>query len=543
MTEVVFLERGCYYDSARLMAVARELRAVSGVTDAEVMMGTAMNLSLLADTGFSKEDLDAAGPLDLVVAVRADSVETIGAVRARLTTLLSGRETSPTATSAALPSAGGGGPATLPDALAAYPAAGLVSIAVPGAYAAFLAHRVLDAGRSVFLFSDNVPIADEVALKRRAVEAGLLMMGPDCGTAILAGVGLGFANRVPRGPVGIVGASGTGTQEVSCILARAEVGVSHAIGTGSRDLSYEVGGRMTEMGLGLLAADDMTRVVVVVAKHPHAEVAARLHGVFAGLGKPVIVRYLGEAGRGRIDGVLYAGSLDEAAAVAAAHARGNAVRPAEATPALSGTLPGTRPEIATGLPTGTGSEAGMDAVPGSGPPSVITGRLVGLFGGGSLAAEAAHILACHGLPTSTPDAALRAGRPLPGGGHLIVDTGDDVYTIGRPHPMVDQTVRCDLIRTAGGDPGVGIVLLDLVLGDGAHPDPAPEIAEAVGHARQGRTTPLAVVCSVCGTTADPQGLQRQEQILREAGIEVTTTAAQAAMLASRLLGASAGRTA
>jgi FdrA protein len=286
----------------------------------------------------------------------------------------------------------------------------------------------------------------------------------------------------------------------------------------------------------------MTRVVVVVAKHPHAEVAARLHGVFAGLGKPVIVRYLGGAGRGGIDGVMYAGSLDEAAAVAAAHARGGTWRPAEVAPAPAGPSPGSGSEVAADLSTGTGSGAGMDAVPGSGSPPVA-GRLVGLFGGGSLAAEAAHILAGHGLPTSTPEVVLRAGRPLPGDGHLIVDTGDDVYTVGRPHPMVDQTVRCDLIRTAGGDPGVGIVLLDLVLGDGAHPDPAPEIAEAVGYARRRRTTPLAVVCSVCGTTADPQGLQRQEQILREAGIEVTTTAAQAAMLAARLLGAGAGRTA
>jgi succinyl-CoA synthetase alpha subunit len=528
MTEEVILERGCYHDSARLMAVARALRAVSGVIDAEVMMGTAMNRALLADAGFPRDELAAARPMDLVIAVRADSVEAVGAVRTRLATLLSGRDVSSTKDD------GTSGSENLPDALAAHPEAGLVSIAVPGVYAAFVAHRALDAGRSVLLFSNNVAIADEVALKRRAVEAGLLLMGPDCGTAILAGVGLGFANRVPRGTVGIVGASGTGTQEVSCILARAGVGISHAIGTGSRDLTHEVGGLMTESGVGLLAADEMTRVVVVVAKHPHAEVAARLHRVFADLGKPVIVRYLGEAGRGVIDGVVYAGSLDVAAAAAVALDRGEAWRPAEVKSVPTGPSPESGLSTVIGPPHGSGRSAV------TGPPSV-TGRLVGLFGGGSLAAEAAHILACHGLSTSTPEAALRAGRPLPGDGHLIVDTGDDVYTVGRPHPMVDQTVRCDLIRATGGDAGVGIVLLDLVLGDGAHPDPAPEIAGAVDRARRGRTTPLAVVCSVCGTTADPQGLHRQEQVLREAGIEVTATAAQAAILASRLLGAGAGR--
>lgn len=551
MTEEVLLERGCYYDSARLMAVARELRAVPGVVDAEVMMGTAMNRALLADTGFSKANLDAAGPMDLVVAVRADPAAAIDAVRTRLAALLSGREAAPSASSAS------GGPPNLLDTLTAHPAAGLVSIAVPGAYAAFLAHRALDAGRSVFLFSDNVPVADEVALKRRAVEAGLLMMGPDCGTAILAGVGLGFANRVPRGPVGIVGASGTGTQEVSCSLAHAGIGVSHAIGTGSRDLSHEVGGLMTEMGVDLLAADEATKVVVVVAKHPHAEVAARLHAVFSALGKQVIVRYLGEAGRGRVDGVIYAGSLDEAAAAAAAaviQAGGGDGSRAEsvAVPAGSGAVDGSPP--GAGALSDPKSLSAADALSlvrtpartsgltGAAPPSV-TGRLVGLFGGGSLAAEAAHVLAGCGLPTSTPASALRAGRALPGHGHLVVDTGDDVYTVGRPHPMIDQTARCELIRAIGGDPEVGLLLLDLVLGDGSHPDPAPEIAVAVREARRRRATPLAVVCSVCGTTADPQGLRRQEQVLREAGIEVTATAAQAAALAASLLGAGAGRTA
>jgi FdrA protein len=528
MTEEVFLERGCYYDSARLMAVAREVRSVSGVVDAEVMMGTSMNRALLVDAGFPVGALDTAGPMDLVVAVRASSVEALAAARAKLTAALSGREASPAAASDPGPGA------TLSDALAAHPAAGLVSIAVPGAYAAFVAHRALDAGRSVFLFSDNVAVADEVALKSRAAAAGLLVMGPDCGTAILAGVGLGFANRVPRGPVGIVGASGTGIQEVSCILARAGVGVSHAIGTGSRDLSRDVGGRMTEIGLGLLAEDDAMQVVVVVAKHPDADVAARLHRIFVGLGKPVIVRYLGEAGRGVIDGVFYADSLDEAAGAASVRVGAELQGRAEVFP----TSPGS--EALTGVP----SAPRKPEVAGPSPASArsrVTGRLVGLFGGGSLAAEAAHILARHGLRSGAPASALRADRPLPGEGHLVVDTGDDVYTVGRPHPMVDQTVRCDLIRAAGGDAEVGIVLLDLVLGDGAHPDPAPEIAAAVDHARRQRSTPLAVVCSVCGTAADPQGLHRQEQILREAGIEVTATAAQAAALASRLLGAGAGR--
>ncbi len=528
MTQEVILERGCYYDSARLMAVARALRSVTGVADAEVMMGTAMNRALLKDVGFAGAELDTAGPMDLIIAIRAESSEAVGEARNLLATLLSGREALSGGEAGPAATTRSGGPVALPHVLAAHPAASVVSIAVPGDYAAFVAHRALDSGRSVFLFSDNVSIAEEVALKSRAVEDGLLLMGPDCGTAILAGVGFGFANRVPRGPVGIVGASGTGTQELSCLLARAGIGISHAIGTGSRDLSREVDGRMTELGVRLLAADEMTQVIVVVAKHPHPDVAARLHRVFADLGKRVVARYLGEPGPGARDGVFYADSLSEAAAAAMLHVR---CRPGPVTrrgPASPG------PPSVAGLPS---SRLAL-ATPESGSESpAIAGRLVGLFGGGSLAAEAAHVLAGHGLSISAPQAALRPGEPPPGTDHLVIDTGDDVYTVGRPHPMVDPTVRCGLIGCAGADPGVGVLLLDLVLGDGAHPDPAPEIAAAVRRAREGRAHPLAVVCSVCGTLDDPQGLLRQEQTLHDAGIIVTATAAEAAEVAAGLLGA------
>ena len=501
MKSALLLRRGCYQDSARLMQVSRELSSRSGVLEAVAMMGTEVNRRLLADAGFTGGELDAATPLDMVVGLRAVSDEALDAARAALDGLLSG------AGPAARPSAGAAEarPGTVVEALEARPGANLVSVAVPGLYAAFVAHRALDAGRSVFLFSDNVSLADEVALKARAAGLGLLVMGPDCGTAILSGVGLGFANRVDRGPVGIVGASGTGIQELSCLLDRAGVGVSHAIGTGSRDLSEAVGGRMTEAGLALLANDPETKCVAVVAKHPATSVAARLHGVLASLGKPVVVRYLGEERRGLVDGVLYAGSIDEAARAASCHAGAAVVEPSPAE------------------------------APVAGPADGAGGRLVGLFGGGSLAAEARCVLASRGIATVVPDERLSPSAPLPPGS-LVVDTGDDAYTVGRPHPMVDQTVRCELIRAAGADRSVRVLLLDLVLGDGAHPDPAPEIVDAVAaarHARGGR--PLTVVVSVCGSRRDPQGTARQEDLLRLAGIHVEPSAALAAAAAASLL--------
>ena len=515
MSVVVLVREGCYQDSARLMQVSRELSALPGVAEAVAMMGTETNRKLLAGAGFADPALDRATPLDMVVAFRAATGDAMEGAQAALDRLLSG----------ARPQEGNAGeagagrrPGSVVEALEAHPAARLVSVAVPGPYAAFVAHRALDARRSVFLFSDNVPLADEVALKARAVRLGLLVMGPDCGTAILAGTGLGFANRVERGPVGIVGASGTGIQELACILDRAGVGVSHAIGTGSRDLSEAVGGAMTEMGLALLARDPATRCVALVAKHPAESVARRLHGVLGKLGKPVVVRYLGEVPNPSAEGVFYARSLDEAAAAAAVWARGAGEERSREN--LSGTaFRALAPETAR-----------------SG------GRLVGLYGGGSLAAEAVFVLAAHGIATIEPEAKLSAGTPWPPG-NLVVDTGDDAYTVGRPHPMVDQTVRCGLIRSVGSDPSVRVLLLDLVLGDGAHPDPAPEIVRAVTDARAARVSlsraPLSVVASVCGARRDPQGTERQERLLREASILVEPTAARAARVAAELLHAPA----
>ena len=502
MTDLVLLRPGCYHDSARLMQVGRELSSLPGISEAVAMMGTPTNRELLRAAGFSGRALDEATPLDMVVALRGASADAFAATQEALDALLSGK-----ASAAGTASAGETLPGSVAEAIETRPGTNLVSVAVPGPYAAFVAHRALDAGRSVFLFSDNVALADEVALKRRAATLGLLVMGPDCGTAILAGVGLGFANRVERGPVGIVGASGTGIQELCSLLDRRGVGVSHAIGTGSRDLSAEVGGLMTEAGLALLAKDPAARALLLVAKHPDPGVAERLHGLLAKLGKPVAVRYLGEGRRGDVDGVLYAGSLDEAAEAAAR-------------------------QVGAAPPRGDAAPAAGDVAAGGEPGA---SRLVGLFGGGSLAAEARCVLEARGIATRAPGEKLSANAPLPSG-NLVVDTGDDAYTVGRPHPMVDQTVRCELIRAAGSDPSVGVLLLDLVLGDGAHPDPAHEIVEAVAAAVAARSgLPLSVVASVCGTRRDPQGTARQEETLRRAGVVVRPSAALAAAEAADLV--------
>jgi FdrA protein len=489
------------------MRIAREIQALPGVAEAVVLMGTPMNRDLLASAGFAPASFAGATPMDLVVALRAESPDALEAALRELARLLEGGE--------GAAKAGGAerGYGDLSAAALAHPEARLVSVSVPGPYAAFVAHRALDAGRHVFLFSNNVSLEDEIALKRRGREHGLLVMGPDCGTAIIAGVGLGFANRVPRGRIGIVGASGTGIQEASCLVAREGEGISHAIGTGSQDLSAAVGGMMTEMGVRLLAADPGTQVLLIIAKHPDEEVAERIHRVLLEAGKPAAVRYLGKPPRPSQDGVLYAATIDDAALGAVALARG------------------TKP-----LGLDHRAEVAAASKVRAAHGGRVEGRLVGLYGGGSLAKEAKLQLAYWELMTSEPDQPLPLSGPFEGQGHLLVDTGEDFYTVGKPHPMVDQTVRCGLIRKAVQDPTVGILLLDLVLGDGAHLDPAPEIVAALGDARGApRGRPLEVVASVTGTDADPQQARRQAQGLEAAGVHVRSSAARAALFAGALL--------
>lgn len=510
MFERIMIHRGTYHDSAFLMRVSRDLKQLEGISEAVVLMGTPMNCQLITEAGFKDPQLSTVTPLDVVIALRAQHADQIEKAQKVLHQRLSGEGEA---------EASGTGRAdqarvrSIAEAAKALPSAKIVTIAVPGVYAAYVARRALDEEKHVFLFSDNVALEDEIALKKRGVEEGLLVMGPDCGTAIIGGVGLGFANRVPRGNIGLIGPSGTGIQEASCLLARLGGGVSQAIGTGSRDLKTAVGGLMTEFGCRLLAEDKESKVLLVVAKKPDEEVATRLHQIFLSLGKPVVVRYLGQKAPGpakATDKVFYAETIDEAAIVSLALSRGQAPeRTAQIGAISAGNLPKS------------------------------SGRLVGLFSGGSLASEAKLVLASQKLESETPERALVPGQPLPGQAHLVIDTGDDFYTLGRPHPMVDQTVRCELIRSIGGDPTVGVLLLDVVLGDGAHLNPAPEIAAAVQAARTQRgKKPLAVVISLCGTAQDPQHLEQQEKALTEAQIIVQPTAARAAMQAALILQAS-----
>ncbi|HMJ37304.1 MAG TPA: hypothetical protein VK501_25595 [Baekduia sp.] len=475
-----------YADSVRLMVVAREVRDMPGVRGCEVAMGTAANLEALAVRGV---EAPAAGPGDVVVAVSAPDGAGEDALRVAERHL-----SAPVIVDGSLASRAEQPPRSVPAAAVRLADANLALVSVPGEYAALVAHQALTRRLHVFLFSDHVTVEQEVELKRRAVRLGLLVMGPGCGTAMLGGIGLGFANVVRPGPVGIVAAAGTGAQEVACLVDAAGAGVSQIVGVGGRDLSAEVGGTMFRAGMRMLAGDDETETLVLVSKSPAPEVV-RCLAAEVPAGKRVVAAFVGGAGAGapfELHDTL------EAAALAAAQAP---------------------------LPVCAELERAVDARRARSAGR----RLLGLFSGGSLAHEAVTILEAELGPVAGNVGhgdAVADGT----GGHTVLDLGEEEYTRGRPHPMVDLDLRIAMLEHAAAGDDVGCVLLDVVLGHAAHPDPARELAPAVARIADGGAT---VLVRVCGTRADPQDADRQARTLREAGALVVPSNAAAARLAVR----------
>ncbi|MCQ9368798.1 DUF1116 domain-containing protein [Brevibacterium sp. 50QC2O2] len=497
MPELLDVKAGLYFDSVALMQVSTRVKQTTeGITDALIGMGTELNLELMRGVGFTvPADVT---PNDLVIALRATDEDTLAAGRTAVDSAFA-------ELTAAAKSAGGLGAGVQPpltvESAVDRAGANLTVVSVPGAYAGIEARAALDAGSSVLLFSDNVDVATEVELKRYAGERDLLLMGPDCGTAIIGGAGLGFANRVAAGSFGIVGASGTGSQQVSTLLDAAGVGVSHLIGTGGRDLSAQVGGLTTKQALRALAADPATEHVVVVSKPADPQVVAEVESLAAELGLAVSWAVLGPDSPDLTAGV-------EHALAAAGH-------PAPRWPRW--------------LPEST-TAAGD-----------VAGPLRGLFCGGTLADEAM-LIAAAGLgpiPSNIPLAGAPRidGARIPATGHAVVDFGDDAMTQGRAHPMIDPGLRLEAIRAQAEH--AGVLVLDLVLGHGAHQDPAADLAAAISDARaaaadSGRNLP--VVVSLLGTPADPQDLAATAQTLVAAGAEVYASNAQAVRRALELLG-------
>jgi FdrA protein len=470
------------------MQLQRSLAALPGVLDTGVVMGTDANKAILDQSGLLTLQAQTALADDLVIVVRAEDDATAQAALDQVDELLTRRRRGIEQEYR---------PKSLESAAQMMPDAQWVLVSVPGRYAAGVARQALRLGKNVFLYSDNVSLDDEVALKQMAAEKGLLVMGPDCGTAIVNGVGLGFANRVHRGPIGVVAAAGTGLQAVTSRIHQLGSGITHALGTGGRDLSQAVGAVTAHQGLDLLGRDLETQVIVLISKPPSPQVADDLLGAARSVGKPVVVDFIGYSPPSRqVDNLHFATSLDEAAELAVQEA-GSRKQDFEVAD-LSRFAPGQR-------------------------------YLRGLFSGGTLAYEALLILQGY-LPavySNVPlDKDYRLANSLVSQEHTIVDLGEDEFTVGRLHPMMDNDLRIRRLQQEADDPEVAVILLDVVLGYGAHPDPASELAPAIVKARAqaeqaGRH--LEVVAIVVGTDEDPQDMDAQVQRLEDAGARVETS--------------------
>ncbi len=494
-----------YRDSIFLMTLSVQAARESGAEAVSAMMATDRNKELFATSGLMTPEIAAAKANDLAIGIKGGA----GAVDAAVAAALRLLEAAP----AAKRGGGNGGseaPKNIPAAKKVVPGLNLSLVSVAGDYARYEAALSLAAGMDVMLYSDNVSLADELALKKLAARKGLLVMGPDCGTAIIDGTPLAFANNVARGPVGIVAASGTGLQEVSCLLDRLGVGVSQAYGTGGRDLKDDIGGLTTFASIERLAADPATEALVILGKPPGRETRKRVLERCRAFGKPVFVHYIGASEyAGEVAaGLSPARDMTELAELAARHFRPGAV--------LDGAA--DAPEA---------------------PAKPQGGSLCGIFGGGTLCQEAAEI--CSGLLPGPKASNLKVEgfAKVSGGdrfsGHVFWDLGEDEFTVGRPHPMMAPDLKMDRLVEALLNPGVSVVLMDMVIGFGSHPEQAQLAAAALERAKResgGASAGKLVVASVCGVEGDRPGRSGQIDILKKAGVTVLASNALAARWAA-----------
>ncbi|MBU2702483.1 FdrA protein [Sporomusaceae bacterium BoRhaA] len=499
-----------YYDSVTLMLISKQLKQVEGLDDVSVMMGTPANRVILQEANLLGSDGEDAGPNDLILAFRApediDVQWVIGKIDEQMGKKVAGGKNADEI--------------IIRSAVKAYqddPEINLAFISVPGEYAAIEAERALKYGKNVFLFSDNVSIEEEAQLKAQAVQKGLLVMGPDCGTAIIGGIGIGFANKVKSGNVGLISASGTGLQEVICLLDAMEVGISQAIGTGGRDLKEAIGATTMLQALNMLIQDNHTQTIVLISKPPAKSVVDKIISKLSETSKKVVLCFLGAAIDHAPANVTAVATLEEAALK---------------TADLSGRKPAL---LATETKITDWARAARE--------KLATGQkyVRALYAGGTLCYETMLVLG-ETLGPIYSNIPLRKELltmdVLVAGQHTAIDLGDDHFTMGKPHPMIDGSLRDEHILKVAGDPQTAVLLLDVVIGYGAADDPVGELVPVLEEAKKAAAAhgnTLAIVAYVCGTNQDEQNKAAQIAKLQQAGVVVTTTNAQAARLARMIV--------
>lgn len=502
MATISTIKKNHYQDSMKLMQISQKLRALEGIKDAAAIMATEANLAMLKEAGLIKEIPAAASANDLIVAVEAVSADKGNEAIESLDSLL---------LPADLTAASEVSYKSIETAAQALPGANIAVVSVPGEYAKIEVAKAIEKGMHTFLFSDNISIDEEIELKERARDKGLLVMGPGCGTAIINGIGLGFANVLNKGTIGVIAAAGTGMQEVTSLIDNLGSGITHAIGVGGRDLSEDVGGITTLQAIGMLHNDSDTQVLLLVSKPPSDSVAAKVLEAVRETGKPAVICFLGSDLTSDDRDIYFAPTLDEAAERAVQLSRKSK----------------SKPKI--------NSAKNWKKLLRESIKSLSPGQkyLRGLYSGGTLCYEAQQVLGpiVGNIYSNAPlnkDFKLKDSNKSER--NSCIDLGEEEFTVGRPHPMIDATLRGERLLSEASKANVGVILFDIVLGHVASPDPAgdllPAIVEAKKHAKKkGRN--LVFISHVCGTENDPQVLEEQEEKLRSEGVLVFPTNALA----------------
>jgi len=513
MAKKALVKEGTYFDSVSLMSISKDIKALDGINEATIVMGTDANKEILKNANLLLPEAEAAKPNDLVIVIDGQK-EVLDKTIDETNQMLADKKASSDEEKEY-------SPGSLDGALDLQPDSNLVIISVPGEYAAREAKKALKRGLHVMLFSDNVPVENEIELKKMAAEKNLLLMGPDCGTAIVNGAPLAFANVVSRGPVGIVAASGTGAQAVSSLVDRQGVGLTQVIGTGGRDLKSRVKGIEMIKDMKALENDEETEIIVLVSKPPAKEVSKKIMDEVKKLKKPVIVNFLGgDSAVVKGTDAIWADTLEDAALKAAAFIKGE-------DEVSSASLKDE--EIAEIAEKETKKMASSQKY------------LRGLYTGGTLCSEAVILLTeenedVYSNTSLKDEFALK--EDLKSIKNTVIDLGEDEFTKGKPHPMIEPSLRNERMAEETEDKEVAVILLDVVLGYGSHMDPAGEAAKAIKEAKTkvaDRGAYLSVIASVCGTEKDPQNLHVQEEKLREVGAKVLPTNVQAVRVVNKIL--------
>ncbi|MBC8174312.1 MAG: acyl-CoA synthetase FdrA [Candidatus Marinimicrobia bacterium] len=508
------VKKGEYFDSISLMTVARELNELGGIIDSAVIMGTRENKSILKSSGLLLPEFNTAEDTDLIVAIKSETEDIADSVLSRIDEYLKQLGERGETTDQFLPKSIEGALQFLPDA-------NLALISVAGKYASIEAQKALKNGLHVMLFSDNVSLENEIELKKYAKEKGLLLMGPDCGTAIINGVPLAFANVVNGGNVGIIAASGTGLQEVSCIISNRGSGISQAIGTGGRDIKNEVGGLMFIEAIKMLSSDPDTKVMLLISKPPDTRVIEKIAFILKDIKKPVVAVFLGaEIQQIRKDRFNTALTLEEGALIAVALSLGKDID------SVAKMIDEQYIKIK--------KIAEDEAKKLNRSQKYIRA----LFSGGTFCYEAQILFrdALPGVYSNVPSGySHNIKYSFKSEKHTVVDLGNDEFTTGRLHPMIDYSIRSKRIIDEAIDPETAVILLDIVLGYGSNPNPLSEIIPVIEKAKiiaEKGNRYLSIICSVIGTDQDPQNWSEVVNGLKEAGVLVMESNAAACNLAA-----------